>query len=382
MDLYRSGGGMESRWSSFESLSAAKGRAAMENKGGKGHAFDHLMVGETKTLLNIEGSGTIRRMWFTIGPRSTAILRSLKLDIYWDGCDKPAVSVPFGDFFGFTMGTIPPAFENELFASAEARSFVCYIPMPFRKGARVTLTNESPTDLKHLFFDINLTVGDKHDDDVLYFHSHWRRERWTKCGVDFEILPKIKGVGRFVGSHIGVLRNPAITGWWGEGEIKMYLDGDSEFPTLAGTGTEDYISTAWGQGVFANRFSGSFVADNDNFRYSFYRYHIPDPVFFYKDCRVAMQQIGGTMKGEVAGLVKQGLGVKPVTMDESDGFGFRNFLDLPEAVDLDDPSLPEGWVNFYREDDWSATAFFYVNVPTTDLPTLPSVEKRMEGIDW
>ncbi len=141
---------LETRWSSFENPLGTKGFAAVENQGGKGHAFDSLAPGESKILLDVQGSGILNRMWFTINDRGAKRLRELKLELFWDGAPTPAVSVPFGDFMGAILGR-PEAFESELFANPEGRSFNCYIPMPFRKGARMVVTNESDRRLRLLF---------------------------------------------------------------------------------------------------------------------------------------------------------------------------------------------------------------------------------------
>lgn len=215
MDIYKKSSHLQTRWASFENPTAGKGEGAKTNRGAKGFAFDSIEPGDSRTLLQVQGAGMVRRMWFTLGPRTVKTLRGLRLEMFWDGSDKPAVSVPFGDFFGYVLGMPPPAFENELFASPEAKSYVCYIPMPFRKAAKITVTNDSDQKLVHFFYDIEITQGDQHDGDCCYFHAHWRRERFTKLGCDFEILPKIYGAGRFLGSHIGVLINPANDGWWG-----------------------------------------------------------------------------------------------------------------------------------------------------------------------
>ncbi|RKX46166.1 MAG: DUF2961 domain-containing protein, partial [Verrucomicrobia bacterium] len=290
--LYRKPAGVQTRWASFENPGALKGQGGMENKGAKGHAFDMIQPGETKTLMDVEGSGTIRRIWMTTMQRDPQMLRSLRLEMYWDQSDKPAVSVPLGDFFGASVGQLP-VFENALFSSPEARSFTCVLPMPYRTGARVTVSNDSDIPLRYIFYDIDFTQGETHPDDMLYFHAHWRRERWTTLREDFEILPKIAGEGRFLGCNVGVLLKPGNTGWWGEGEVKVYLDGDAQWPTLVGTGLEDYIGTGWGLGAYANQFQGCPIADHKTGRYSFYRYHIPDPIYFDEDCRVVIQQIGG-----------------------------------------------------------------------------------------
>jgi hypothetical protein len=124
-DLFTKPKGVVTRWSSFENLAARKGEGGRENQGAKGHAFDSIKPGETKVLLDVAGSGVVRRMWITLRPRDPKILRALRLEMFWDGSDKPAVSVPLGDFFNWVHGR-PVKFENALFANPEGRSFVCF----------------------------------------------------------------------------------------------------------------------------------------------------------------------------------------------------------------------------------------------------------------
>jgi hypothetical protein len=376
--LFRKPTGVSTRWSSFENLDARPGSGGAENRGAKGHAFDSLDVGETKVLLDLKGSGTVRRMWMTLRPRNPAILRALRLEMTWDDAAEPAVSVPLGDFFNWVHGK-PAAFENALFANPEARSFVCFIPMPFRSAARITLTNESDTKIPHLFYDINATVGDRHDENVLYFHATWRRERMTRLGQDFAILPQVHGAGRFLGCHVGVIANQQYVGWWGEGEVKVYIDGDSELPTLCGTGTEDYIATAWGQGEYAQRYHGCLLADNEAKRYAFYRYHIPDPVYFDRQCRVTIQQIGGTNKKEVMQMVEQGREIQPISAD-ADG-RFIKLLEQDKPLEILNSVPDSSWVNYYRRDDVSALAFFYLNTPTNGLAALAPAAERAAGME-
>ncbi len=271
---------MEPRWVSFENSSGEKGKGGMENNGAKGHACDSIKAGSAKTLLNMKGPGIINRMWVTISDRSPVMLRSLVLRIYWDDEKKPAVSVPFGDFFGVGLGKTA-VYENALFANPEGRSFNCFIQMPFRSAARIELVNESPDDLPMVFYDIDLQLLKEWDQNFLYFHSYWHRDTATVLAEDFEIMPAVKGKGRFLGSNICINANPDYKDcWWGEGEVKMYLDGDKDYPTLVGSGTEDYIGTAWGQGQFSTRSTGCLVADSKNLQWSFYRYHVIDPIYF------------------------------------------------------------------------------------------------------
>jgi hypothetical protein len=359
----------QTRWYSFENPTAAKGEGGQENRGAKGHAFDTLPAGKTVTLMQDEGSGTIRRIWMTFDDRSQEMLRSLRLDMYWDSASRPAVSVPVGDFFGVALGRKVP-FESVFFADPEGRSFNCFIPMPYRSGARITLTNESRKDLRALFYDVNVTI-EKHDPQLFYFHAYWNRDPATTLGEDFEVLPRITGRGRFLGTNIGLVTPPVYDGtWWGEGEIKIYLDGDSEFPTLVGTGTEDYVGTAYGQGEYSHRYQGSPVVDDKAGEYAFYRYHVPDPVYFSDDIRVTIQQIGGAPKERVVEMMNANAELIPVSVA---GEKFLKLLEKPVGL-----NSVVGWVNFYRRDDVSSTAYFYLDRPESGLPALAPVNQRTQ----
>ena len=366
------------RWSSFENITAEKGKGGMENNGAKGHPSDGVEVGETEVLLNVKGQGIINRIWITIMDRSPEMLRSLKLEMFWDDEKKPAVSVPFGDFFGMGLGKTAK-FHNSFFANPEGRSFLCFIPMPFKKAARIQVTNESGKRLSHLFFDVNFERLEKWNNDYMYLHSFWSRDTATTLGKDFELLPAVTGKGRFLGVNVGIKANPIYEQyWWGEGEVKMYLDGDKKFPTLVGTGAEDYIGTGWGQGEFYNDYSGCLFANTDSSGWAFYRFHVPDPVYFKTGCRVTLQQMGGNRKELVSGLQNKGVPLIPVAIDDLKKI--HPLYKKDSLVKLDTPGLPEGFSNFYRSDDVSATAYFYLDKPSTNLPQLPSTGIRTVNI--
>lgn len=361
--LYEMADGVETRWASPENPRGEKGRGGQSNGGRKGSPTIAIPAGSSAVLAEARGhSGMIRRIWMTIPDRSPRMLRGLRLDIYWDGAQRPAVSAPLGDFFGVGLGQMAQ-FESALFSNPEGRSFNSVVPMPFRTAMRVVLTNESGRDLPELFYDIDYTLGDKHPPGALYFHAHWRRENPTTVQRDYEILPRVAGRGRYLGTNVGVIvdRETYSTTWWGEGEVKIYLDGDTDFPTIAGTGTEDYIGTAWGQGRFAHLYQGSPVADEQNFRWCFYRYHVVDPVYFQRDVRVTMQQIGYLADHSRGALVRTGRKI---------------YRAGPGRVEKD---LREDG-KFERADDWSSCAYFYLDRPENNLPPLDAAEKRMAGL--
>jgi hypothetical protein len=229
-----------------------------------------------------------------------------------------------------------------------------------------------------LFYDVNYLTGVEHGPDAHYFHAHWRRESPNALGENYMILPLVKGSGRFLGSNMGVITAPMYGDtWWGESEVKVWLDGDGEFPTLCGTGTEDYIGTAWGQGAYGHATQGCLVADKERRQWCFYRYHTVDPIYFDTDCRVAIQTIGGSWWAEVEEMKKSGTPLIPVSLDYNGVFR-RLFED---DVDLTDPEVPKNWCNFWRQDDWSSTAYFYLDRPENGLPGLPGVAERTDGLD-
>jgi hypothetical protein len=361
--LYEMQEGVEMRWASPENPKGERGRGAQSMGGRKGSPTIAIKAGASAVLAEAQNSsGMVRRLWMTIPDRSPQMLRGLRLDMYWDGAQNPAVSAPLGDFFGVGLGQMA-TFQSALFSNPEGRSFNSVVPMPFRTGMKIVMTNESGRDLPELFYDVNYTLGDRHPANVLYFHAHWRRENPTTLQRDYEILPRVEGRGRYLGTNIGVIvdRETYFNTWWGEGEVKIYLDGDTQFPTIAGTGTEDYIGTAWGQGQFAHLYQGSPVADEGNMRWCFYRYHVVDPIFFRRDVRVTMQQIGYLADHSRGGLVRTGR---------------RIYRAGPGLVEKD---LREDG-KFERADDWSSTAYFYLDQPQNSLPKLAAVEKRIAGL--
>jgi hypothetical protein len=375
--LYQIPENAATRWSSFENPRAKPGTGGKENQGAKGHAFDVIAPRGKTTMLDMTGVGVITRIWLTVNERSPKMLRALRLEMYWDNAPEPAVSAPLGDFFGIGLGRRTP-FESELFSDPEGRSFNCFIPMPFNRAARVVMINDSDKPVT-LFYDIDLIQLDQHEGHVYYFHCYWNRENKTTLGNDFVVLPAVKGKGRFLGMNVGVIADTVYgNSWWGEGEVKMFLDNDAQFPTLAGTGTEDYIGTAWGQGAYAHRFQGCPIADEKTRQWCFYRYHIPDPVYFQTQCKVTLQQIGGEGTDFVRKLSAKGARLKPVSVA---GEKFHKLLEMAPVPDIRSSDFPQGWTNYYREDDVSATAYFYLDRPMNGFKAIAPVEARTKGLD-
>jgi hypothetical protein len=380
------------KWISPENISGKKGAGSKANQGAKGSAFLTVKAGEQLVMMDVKGSGIIRRMWLsgTI-PRSEEQRRMVRIDMYWDGSKKPAVSAPIGDFFGLGLGLSVP-YKNALFSNPEGRSFNFTIPMPYRTGARIVITNESSAHAL-VWYDINYTE-EKVPDDALYFHAYWNRVMHTALGTDHVILPQVNGKGRFLGTNVGVIGDSAYRNtWFGEGEVKVFLDGDKQLPTLAGTGTEDYIGTGWGQGEYQDQYQGSLVSDSKNDVYAFYRYHVPDPVYFQKDCKVTIQQIGNTSVKNLRDMIARGVQLKPVWVfkqgSNADIFNLQGnppeqilLLDRPEIKGINDPMFDKEafGANFYRSDDVSSVAYFYLNKPFSNLPEMKDKQLQIEGM--
>ncbi|GAB3902544.1 glycoside hydrolase family 172 protein [Mucilaginibacter boryungensis] len=376
--LYELPTDVNTRWISFENPTGGKGAGAMQNKGAKGNASQWVKAGESKVLMDYNGAGVINRIWMTIIDRNPKALRAIHLDMYWEGSTKPAVSVPLGDFFGIGLGRMA-AFQSALFTDPEGKSFNCYIPMPFRKHAKIVFVNESQQN-QLLFYDVNISKLAKPTNNIAYFHAYWSNNDGAKLGEDFEILPRVKGKGRFLGTNLSVIADKVYGDtWFGEGEVKTYLDGDTNYPTLAGSGTEDYIGSAWNLGAFNQLYQGAPIVDKQKKQYAFYRYHIPDPIYFHTDCRVTIQQMGGAGRDLIRGIIKAGGKAKPISVMTAKGL--IKLQELKDYPDLFDDKFPaDEWVNFYRIDDYSATAYFYLDKPVSNLPALAPLEKRLKGL--
>lgn len=264
-------------------------------QGWKVNPFIRIKPGETFTLAEIEGPGAIQHIWMT----PTGNWRFSIIRIYWDDEISPSVEVPVGDFFA--MGWNQYASLSSLAVCVNPGSaFNCYWTMPFRRKCRITMENINDQEEMRLYYQINYTLTEV-PADAAYFHAQFRRKNPNETS-DYTIVDNIKGKGHFVGLYMawGVNNN----GWWGEGEIKFFMDGDGKFPTICGTGTEDYFCGSYnfdreGQyKEFSTPYAGlhQVIRPDGTYksqqRFGLYRWHIMDPIRFEKDLKVTMQDLG------------------------------------------------------------------------------------------
>jgi hypothetical protein len=372
VQLYQFPGHLSTRWFSAENPKGLPGQGARRNRGAKGSPSVWIEPGAKHVLLDTPGPGVIRRIWLTCsGHQDPQVLRGVRLRFYWEKDAKPAVDCPLGDFFGLGLGR-KAAFESVFFADPEGRSFNCFIPMPFRRHARAELFNETGQTVQ-VFYEINTTEGDALDPSSLYFHAQWRRSSPNVLGRDHSLLPAIKGRGRYLGANLGVIEDKRYRGtWFGEGELKLYLDGDKRHPSLCGTGTEDMIATAWGQGRFSQLRTGCPVRDDNKRQWCFYRYHSDDPVYFQRSLHVAIQVMGGAYWRDVQAMQQSGAPLKVIAvMGKKRGQHLALEKGMPKKI------APDQWCNFWRQDDISSTAYFYLDRTSAGLPGLATLKARL-----
>lgn len=295
----------QTRSVSPENFTGEKGKGAMATEGTGARAARELgqgwkvspsvriRPGQTFVMADVEGCGAIQHIWMTpTGNNRFNILR-----IYWDGEEEPSVECPAGDFFACGMGRYVGV--NSLAVCVNPKSgFNCYWVMPFRKSFKITMTNIDEKPMV-LYYQIDYTLTDV-PEDAAYFHAQFRRANPLPYKQDYTILDCVRGKGHYVGTYMVWGSNSP--GWWGEGEIKFFMDDDSKFPTICGTGTEDYFCGSYGFNKFQGReyqeFSSPYtgmpqvIESETQPRFGLYRWHILDPVRFESDLKVTIQALG------------------------------------------------------------------------------------------
>ncbi|MBP1656273.1 MAG: hypothetical protein H6Q31_874 [Bacteroidetes bacterium] len=299
----------KSRSISAENFKGEKGKGGMATEGLGAQAARDLGQGwkispavrikpkEIFTVAEIRGEGAIQHIWMT----PTGQWRFTILRIYWDDETTPSVEVPVGDFFACGWGQYAQISSLAICVNPGS-AFNCYWEMPFRKSARITVENIADDEMT-LFYQVDYTLTDV-PEDAAYFHAQFRRTNPTPDKSVYTLLDGVKGWGHYVGTYMAWGVNS--TGWWGEGEIKFYMDGDTDYPTICGTGTEDYFCGSYNfenqktkqYQEFTTPYSGlpQVIRPDGVYqsqqRFGLYRWHVMDPIRFEKDLRVTIQALG------------------------------------------------------------------------------------------
>ena len=299
-----------------ENFNGEKGKGGMATTGtgsgpsrdlGQGWKVSPSVVIKSKTtytVAEIDGPGSVQHIWMT----PTGNWRFSILRFYWDDETTPSVEVPVGDFFGMGWGKYA-ALTSLPVTVNPGSAFNCYWPMPFRKKCKITMENIADEDMV-LYYQVDYILTEV-PADAAYLHAQFRRTNPLPYKTDYTLVDNIKGRGQYVGTYMawGVHNN----GWWGEGEIKFFMDGDTQYPTICGTGTEDYFCGSYD---FDTRKKNAAGVDEVNYtefctpytglhqvirgdghyqmaqRFGLYRWHITDPIRFEKDLRVTIQALG------------------------------------------------------------------------------------------
>lgn len=310
-----------SRAFNAENPEGKKGSAAQAASrlgvGRKGSPATTLNPGEELVLADVTGPGVIRHIWITCAADTENypfVYRNLVLKCWWDESPEPSVVVPLGDFF-CCGGAVSGRVDSLPIVVAPNSGFNAFIAMPFAKNARIVVESQHPDPLEGFFYQVDCTVGDDLGDSFGYFHADWRRSNATTGkGNDHVVLDNVTGRGSYLGTFVSVTSLERF--WWGEGEIKFYVDGDDDWPSLTSTGLEDYVGGSWAfqdalrkdpepvPGTYSSHSLGfTRVQTKETTKHSgyeramppqfdMYRWHLMDPIHFAQDLKVTLQQIG------------------------------------------------------------------------------------------
>lgn len=261
--------------------------------------------GQALTIADLKGPGRIAHIWFTIAAEDPLYPRSMVLRIYWDGEQEPSVEAPIGDFFAMGHGVKQNLTSLPVAISSDGRAYNCYWPMPFRKSARITVTNDADKPVHALYYQVDWQKLPSLPAGTPYFHAQYRQE--TPCGPDDYLLLDTVGKGHYVGTVLSVWHRE--NSWFGEGDDRFYIDGETT-PSINGTGTEDYFNDAWGFRELNRPYYGVSLWEGYEIgnRGTAYRWHIQDPVPFEKSLKVTIEHKGVLFDEQ--GKVTTGFGLR------------------------------------------------------------------------
>ena len=327
------------RAQSYKSLK----QSSFDKTGGNRDSWN-IAPGATLEIFNAQGAGVISHIWFTIAARGGDHLKELVLRAYWDGNAKPSVEVPIGDFFGLNLNSYF-IYESQYLACSPGKSLNCYFQMPYKRGARLTVTNEGKGEVGSFYSNIDYMAMASLPDDTFYFHAQYRQNapgtpstyagaKLNPNGEKNHVYMETRGRGHLMGVTLGVLQN--APGWWGEGDDMIFVD-EEQKPAIVGTGSEDYFLGSWNFGgrdgamPFAHRMYGApliVAPERVGGRYCCYRWHGDNPVTFEKYLKHTMEH------------------------------GHAND----------------------RGDNFFSVAYWYQDKPYTDFPALPALEQRLPTV--
>ena len=279
-----------------------RGRSSSWDRTGGNADRISIPKGATVVLADIKGAGCITHIWFTIACQDKHYLRKILLRIYWDGEKDPSVEVPVGDFFGVGHGVTKDYVSLPLAMSPSGgRGFNCYFPMPFAGGAKIEVVNECDTEVRSFYFYVDYEEYDALEEGLGRFHATWHRQnpcdgvpeaKTNLTGEGNYVILEAEGKGHYVGCVLSV--ENLSTGWWGEGDDMIFIDGEKWPPSLHGTGTEDYFCSSWGfgGGEYSGLYHGISLAGNTEGwtgKWSVYRFHLEDPIYFERSIRVTIE---------------------------------------------------------------------------------------------
>jgi len=288
--------------------------------------------GETTVLADLTGPGVVTHMWVTIADNEYGWPRLLRLRVYYDGSATPSVDAPIGDFFAVGHGFEAKVKSVMVVDSSDGRARNSYWPMPFRKSCRITVTNEGHRRCANLYYHVDWEKLPSLPANTPYFHARYRQALPAPAdGKPYEFL-SVTGKGHYVGTVLSVVQ--AEAGWFGEGDDFFWVDGE-KYPSIEGTGSEDYFNDAWGLHVNDAPYYGVTVAEGTGLgsRMTAYRWHLVDPVPFQKSLKVEIEHKGWTFNAD--GAVKSGFGER-VDLYSSVAFWYQ------EGIAQDQPPVPYG----------------------------------------
>ncbi len=279
----------------FSNGQSKRSSSTDSNFNGNGDSKE-ILPGETLVLADLQGPGVIIHIWNTSASLNPYSARALVLRIYWDGAEKPSVEVPLGDFFGVGYGAKKDYASLPVSVSLHGRAQNCFWRMPFKKHAKITLSNDLPGfGQAYFYYYVDWEKVESLPEDVLYFHARYHQQTPAKPGD--HIILNTTGRGNYIGTVYSVLQTK--NGWFGEGDDRFYIDGE-QIPSIQGTGTEDYFGDAWGFREFAGSFHGVPLYEGPlaGDRVTAYRWHIADPIRFRKSLKFSIEHRGSVVDNQ------------------------------------------------------------------------------------